>query len=357
MSFNGFLDLSGTPSLIATNGNKLVLGTQGDQDIEFIRNGQTVFRVTNAGVVAQFDLPNNVWLQTRNAANTADLNLLRANTSNDTELNVAQTDGSIRFTINGILGAAVQQTSGANVNVFRVHSPDTTRIISIGSTNGGILYCGTETNHSLRLMTNNITRLILANDGTSLLSQTGANFAIGTADFNNLQFRTNNTTRFEIAGDGSSVTIYPVGGGCSFGTAPTGVLKLKTQNLNRWQITTGGSLIQDVDGGNFVLSKANTAIILPVATGISAAGTNSATATALSMVINNVTTVASGTGVRLWAAGVGATIVVRNSGANPLLVYPNTGGTINGGAVDAGVTVAVGTSVSFYVIADNTWVT
>jgi hypothetical protein len=356
MSFNGFLDLSGTPSLIATNGNKLVLGTQGNQDIEFIRNGQTVFRVTNAGVIAQFDLPNGVWLQARNAADTADLNLLRANPSNDTELNVGQANGSIRFTINGILASSVTQVGG-NQNQIRLTSPDQTRTLSLAAVDGGTPFFGTTTNHALQLGTNNLTRLTLAADGSSLLSQTGANFAIGTADFNNLQFRTNNTTRFFIAGDGSVAGFYAVGGGVWFGTASGGVIRFMMNSQPSWKIGYNSELLQDTYGTDFILTKANTAIRLPVATGISAAGTNSASATALSMVINNVTTVPSGSGVRLWAAGVGAKIVVRNSGANPLLVYPNTGGTINGGAVDAGVVVAMGTSVSFYVIAANTWIT
>ena len=76
-----------------------------------------------------------------------------------------------------------------------------------------------------------------------------------------------------------------------------------------------------------------------VATGISAAGTASAGATALTAVYNVLGTVASGAGVRMMTPQPGAFVSVHNRGANPCLVYPSTGGTINGGSADAAVTL------------------
>lgn len=66
---------------------------------------------------------------------------------------------------------------------------------------------------------------------------------------------------------------------------------------------------------------------------ISAAGTSSTDATALSSTFNRVSTVASGSGVKLPPCEMGAQIFIANAGANNLTVYPNdTGSTIGGNA-------------------------
>jgi hypothetical protein len=66
-----------------------------------------------------------------------------------------------------------------------------------------------------------------------------------------------------------------------------------------------------------------------VVTGLTAAGTNQATALAITASANIFGTVASGTGAIL-SQNDGARIVVRNGGANALLVYAPVGGTMNG---------------------------
>ena len=63
---------------------------------------------------------------------------------------------------------------------------------------------------------------------------------------------------------------------------------------------------------------------------VTAAGTSAGDATQLTYVYNNVTTVGSGAGVKLPQAEMGATIIVRNGGANSLTVYPySASNTIN----------------------------
>lgn len=74
-----------------------------------------------------------------------------------------------------------------------------------------------------------------------------------------------------------------------------------------------------------------------------ATGTTQADALALNAVYSIVTTVASGTGVRLMGAEPGAEVFVRNLGANTLNVYPPVGGAFNGGTDNAPVTIAAGT--------------
>lgn len=77
-----------------------------------------------------------------------------------------------------------------------------------------------------------------------------------------------------------------------------------------------------------------------VASALTAAGTTQATALALTAQESILTTVASGSGARLPFLGIGVEVVVRNRGANALLVYPPTGGSIESGATNASVSVA-----------------
>lgn len=66
-----------------------------------------------------------------------------------------------------------------------------------------------------------------------------------------------------------------------------------------------------------------------VTTGLTAAGTTQADALAITADANIFGTVASGTGAVL-AIPSAASIIVRNGGANALLVYAPVGGTMNG---------------------------
>jgi hypothetical protein len=70
-------------------------------------------------------------------------------------------------------------------------------------------------------------------------------------------------------------------------------------------------------------------ILGDVVTGLTAAGSTQATALAITADVNVFGTVASGTGAIL-AFSDGARILVRNGGANALLVYAPVGGTMNG---------------------------
>lgn len=78
-----------------------------------------------------------------------------------------------------------------------------------------------------------------------------------------------------------------------------------------------------------------------VNTGLTAAGTTQATALALVEDNNFVGTTAAGTGVILQSnLKKGDRIYVFNGGANALLVYPPVGGTIDGAAANAGLSLA-----------------
>jgi hypothetical protein len=83
-------------------------------------------------------------------------------------------------------------------------------------------------------------------------------------------------------------------------------------------------------------------------TSISAAGTTQATATVLTAQDNDVTTVASGSGVvptNLFSQG--EEITIFNSGANALKVYPMSGFQINALPTNQAMTLATNTGVMF----------
>jgi hypothetical protein len=86
-----------------------------------------------------------------------------------------------------------------------------------------------------------------------------------------------------------------------------------------------------------------------VASGLIAAGTNQITALDLSGYtgFNQLSTVASGTGVQLPPAVPGFNLILSNNGANACLVYPLLGGIINSLAVNVGYSLGPGAVVEF----------
>lgn len=86
---------------------------------------------------------------------------------------------------------------------------------------------------------------------------------------------------------------------------------------------------------------------------VTAAGTSAGDATAITFVYNNVTTTASGAGVKLPQTEQGETIIVRNGGANALTVYPyDANSSINN--VGFG-TVNPDCSAMFYAVSNTLW--
>ena len=87
-------------------------------------------------------------------------------------------------------------------------------------------------------------------------------------------------------------------------------------------------------------------------TGATATGATQATAYVLSAVRTKFGTVAAGTGALLPVGAPGDELTVTNFGANALAVYPQVGGAINNGGVNASVNVAAnGTTI--FVCMDN----
>jgi hypothetical protein len=84
-----------------------------------------------------------------------------------------------------------------------------------------------------------------------------------------------------------------------------------------------------------------------------AAGTSAGDATQISYVYTNVTTTGAGAGVKLPQAEMGATIIVKNSGANPLTVYPyDANNTINNAGFG---TINADCSAMFFAVSNTLW--
>lgn len=94
-----------------------------------------------------------------------------------------------------------------------------------------------------------------------------------------------------------------------------------------------------------------------VATGITAfAGGGKANATQLTADINKVTTVATAAdSVLLPPALAGATVFVKNGGANSAQVFGQGTDTINGVATGTGVALAAGKSGIYVCVVDGDW--
>lgn len=103
----------------------------------------------------------------------------------------------------------------------------------------------------------------------------------------------------------------------------------------------------------------NKPLVLGVATGLTATGTTITDALQLTAPVNNVTTAAASTGVKLpQSLDVGSVVAVKNLGANAVLVYPALGTqAINALANGAGFSIASGGSAEFYVVSATKLVT
>ena len=90
---------------------------------------------------------------------------------------------------------------------------------------------------------------------------------------------------------------------------------------------------------------------------VSAAGTTQGTATALTKEINVVSTVASGAGVVLPTAVAGMVLIINNTSANTLNVYPATGGVVNSGSTNAAYSHPASASIQYYATSGTQWYT
>jgi len=118
---------------------------------------------------------------------------------------------------------------------------------------------------------------------------------------------------------------------------------------------TGASALQAVTATTItatsIAGTSTGAIRLPV-TAAAAAGTTQANATALAEGLNVVSAADGTKGVRLPTAVAGATVIVKNTAAGALLIYPATGAAIN--AISANGSYSITNLTSSLLVASST---
>jgi hypothetical protein len=197
--------------------------------------------------------------------------------------------------------------------------------------------------------------------GTRLFS----NIATGTAPIQvvsttrvaNLNVAHANVSDFGAVTTQTTGTFYPV-----FVSANTSANYALASNANiSFNAATGLLTTQtlavngNITGGNLVATSYH---IRSITTGITAAGSTQGTATALTKEINVVSTVSSGAnGVVLPTAVAGIVLIVNNTSANTLNVYPATGGAVNSGSTNAAYSHVSGASIQYYATSGTQWYT
>jgi hypothetical protein len=148
--------------------------------------------------------------------------------------------------------------------------------------------------------------------------------------------------------------------------SPTTFMKMVGSNntIEVSSLGASGNALVYAAGTSGVLTRstidpANVQTVPTVATGLTAAGATQGTAFALSGTysIQEVTTVAAGTGVKLPDAIAASRVTVINRGANDLLVYPFGGDDINVQATNIPYTIPIGGAVTFIAKNATSWYT
>ena len=109
--------------------------------------------------------------------------------------------------------------------------------------------------------------------------------------------------------------------------------------------------------GSFSGSNVSTTgfMLASVTNNISAAGTDLASATALTRQINVITTVSAGQGVRLPATTVGMQVTLINASATTVKVYPTNGSAIDSLDTNAAFDLGAGARLTFVATTTSQW--
>ncbi len=162
-------------------------------------------------------------------------------------------------------------------------------------------------------------------------------------------------------GNITTLGVVSATGNVSGGNLTTSGVVAATGNVSGGNLTTANTVTANtvtasgnVNGANVVATSYH---IRSIDAAVSAAGTTQGTATVLAKEINVVSTVASGAGVALPIAVAGMVLIINNTSANTLNVYPATGGAINSGSTNAAYSHTSGASIQYYATSSSQWYT
>lgn len=155
------------------------------------------------------------------------------------------------------------------------------------------------------------------------------------------------------------------------GTATLAVNGLTAYQINRNSSTTAAvageiangaivTVVFDTTGGNHfrLINETFDDFTRSVGTALSAAGSSATDATQLTKAVNIVSTVGASQGVKLSDSyPLGYIVLIRNTGANTLTVYPQTSGGAINGAASVSLSSALTSGNIFVRVASGTWYT
>ena len=312
---------------------------------QFLANGTSNVVVTNNG---------NVNISVGGAANR----LVVTNSG-------ANVTGSLGVTTNVISGNvyANSGTIGASLltgTLTTVAQPNITSVGTLTGLNSSGAISVTTTTTAAILGTSDTNAGVYGDSNTNVGvygSSNGATGVYGTANAGTGVFARSNTSVGLAVRSNTGATI------ATFSSSTiSGIVSITTTGITlsaNSNITLSGAVSQItganlISGGNVVATGFH---IRSVATGISAAGTVQGDATAITKEMNVINTVAAGAGVILPVAVAGMAITIINTSANALLVYPNTGGDINGAATNAAYSHSAGATLQYMAPTTTDWYT
>lgn len=268
---------------------------------------------TGLGVV-----PNNTYIKARNAANSANINLVGTNASN--QVSIAP-DSTLMINAN----------NGATYYGSGLYASGAVPLLGVDTVDG-------TDNKSISL--------------TAGTAASSARSGFVTASGN------------EVASIGGTVNI--VGGNAASGNvrlaisnAAAQVRVVNASDSTAWYFDNAGTLTADgTNGGNIVMTKAKTGVVFPSGT-VAATGSTQADAAALPTTVQRVTAADATKGVKLGALSTyttGQVILIANAAAAVLKLYSDAAGeTINGTAGTTAFSIAANAVVQCYKYDTTNW--
>ena len=262
--------------------------------------------------------------------------------------------GAVTLNVNSVGAKAVRRTDGVSA------------LVADDIANGQIVYVIYDPGDFF-VITNRQTLDILS--ATQLKFATGFNILGSTADGSDTQSLTLSSAGAIANGRSARVTFYGAdhatnagqarivgdGGGIFLETVTSSFVDISIAGNSTWTFESDGDLANNSStGGNLVVNRNTKGLVVTHAT-VAAAGSNKATATALTALSNKVT---SGTGWVALPASIpaGAFAFIHNETGSAITVAPNNNGTDKiQGSVGATTSVAAHTSEIFFRISSDDW--
>ena len=143
----------------------------------------------------------------------------------------------------------------------------------------------------------------------------------------------------------------------------TGVVAVLNGGTGATTAATGrAALGAAASGANTDITSLTSGVSIPgmlasVGNGLTAVGTNQATALLIASDYNVITASAVGTGVVMPNASAGKNMVISNISTNPIVVYPAVGQTFDALAANAGITIPANGLIHLFAASATAWVT